>query len=161
MGELVGSSETYSTWGKFRAPLSNVDTYYGFMWTAEFPVWVGNEFNKEYRGGQFCYTEISFCYPPGWFITEHGGMLRVIPYSPFGWSGAGISYSEYPSSQYYYGPQMMSIYMDEADFGEMLGATLTSDVGSEVVDLLSKTGQQVVSNQGAGWYAIEKLQPLT
>jgi hypothetical protein len=165
MGELIGSSDVYSTWGKFRAPLSNVDTYYGFLWTTEFPTWVGSDFNKEYRAGQFCYTEISFCYPPAYFVSEHGSMFRVIPYSPFGWSGAYIGYSQYywmwandPSLM---PPQNLYVSLDDRDFDEMEGALLTSDVGTEIIDILAKTGDQPLSNQGAGWYAIEKLQPIT
>lgn len=165
MGELIGSSPTLSTWGKFRAPLSNVDAYYGFLWTAEFPTWVGGDFSKEFRAGQFCYTEISFCYPPAYFVSEYGSMFRVIPYSSFGWSGAYIGYTAYPwmyeSEPGLMPPQNLYVSVDDKEFMELEGALLTSDVGTETIDVLSKTGEQTLSNQGAGWYTIEKLQPIT
>ncbi len=173
MGELIGSSDVYSTWGKFRAPLSNPDTNYGAVWTETFPSWVGSDHNKEFRAGQFCYTEINFCYPPAFFVTEQGSMFRVIPYSNFGWNGAVISVAP-PASWYesepglWDGLQYLSVLLDESDFEEMLGAELTSNAGSTTIQEESKDGTQLLgsyydenSPQGAGWYAIEKLQPIT
>lgn len=173
MGELVGSSETFSTWGKFRAPLGNPDNYYGWVWTAEFPVWFGSEHTKTYNAGQFCYTEITYCYPPGWWVSEHGSMFRVIPYSGFGWFGAYVSFwptfSEVnsPYGNWYYGdPMFFQFYVDQRDQLEMEGATLTSDAGLSVqlqeeaftsgqaYDLFGET-------TGTGWYQIEKLTPIT
>jgi hypothetical protein len=177
MGEFVGSSDRFSTWGKFRAPFTNPESYYGMALAAQNPAIVGSDHTKEFRAGRLClptYEGGTYCYPPAYFVSGHGSMFRVIPYSSFGWGGAYIYWSplwyEIAGGQFwYYGdPVVFYFYIDQKDQEQMRGKILTWDSGATTAleDEAFTTGQDYGFYNGDGvpggsFVAIEGLKVIT
>jgi hypothetical protein len=176
MGEFVGSSDKFSTWGKFRAPFTNPENYYGMVLTAQWPSWVGSDHSKEFRAGRLVAGD--YTYPPAYFISEHGSMFKVIPYSSFGWAGAYLSWAPilYETTLgyfWYYGDDVkLFVSMDQRAKEQMIGTAWTWDYdgGDMILDETAfTTGQDYGWYQagqdgtylGSGFVAIEKLKELT
>jgi hypothetical protein len=178
MGELLGSSSQYSTWGKFRAPFTNTESYYGMALAAQNPAIVGSDHTKEYRAGQACYPIYdggTYCYPPAYFVSEHGSMFRVMPYSSFGWSGAALFWQPLGydlagnTYNWYYGdPVTFYFYIDQKDQEQMRGKILTWDSGATTAleDEAFTTGQDYGFYSeggvpGGSFVAIESFKVIT
>ena len=171
MGELVGSSMEFSTWGKFRAPFSNSENYYGMVLAAQNPSMVGSDHTKEFRAGRLCASGSSpYCYPPAYFVSEHGSMFRVIPSGGVGWYGANLFWQPYGyeiANGWWYGDKIVFyFYIDQRYHEQMTGAGLTWDSGSVIALQVEAftSGQEYGyfdGTSGSGFTAIEKLKVIT
>jgi hypothetical protein len=157
MGFVIGTDGGYSTWASLRGCLWNPGINDVVGWPPDDPL-IYLAHNKYYPVGSFD------IYPPCFFISESGTMLRKIHL----YGGWYIQYPQFidPSNPSYWEGNMYWLGMDTKDFDEMVGSIMVAPPGSAALEEsaydTSGPGQYVAQyNWGFGIQTIQKLKVLT
>jgi hypothetical protein len=136
MGELMGSSESFGTWGAMRSPFYNSR-------------WPDNDTPPNFTNGKTLHNREyenegdGTNYPPTFFIDSSGSVFRCPPLG-FNFIGCQVFWPQSGSPSSWNG-YMKWEGLDNKDFDEFLGATLQSPTDSVYLysDAQTATGQYV------------------
>jgi hypothetical protein len=137
MGEMMGDSETFGTWGAMRCPFFN-------------DKWSDNSVPPNFFDGKYLHSREyldegdGVNYPPTYFVDNSGSLFRSQPLG-FGFIGPSIYWPQTGSMPSFWDGYMRWSGMDNKDFDEFVGAALVSPTDSVTLDASASTtpGQYV------------------